>query len=162
MEVPFRDGSILVLPNRLLSKLRAALAMSGYDFESGGILLGSKEAQSPRFIVKELTLPSSLDTRKRFAFVRSKNSANRAIERAWRASGGTVNYLGEWHTHNEKSPCPSSADQNLIGDLVVDGSIPFGRIFMLIAGNSDEIFVGMTTAANPNGFVEERRAKWPV
>ena len=35
MEVPFGDGSILVLPDRLLSKLRAALAMSGYDFESG-------------------------------------------------------------------------------------------------------------------------------
>lgn len=65
MEVPFGDGSILVLPDRLLSKLRAALAMSGYDFESGGILLGSKEAQSPRFIVKELTSPSSLDTRKK-------------------------------------------------------------------------------------------------
>lgn len=162
MEVPFRDGSILVLPDRLLSKLRAALAMGGYYFESGGILLGSKEAQSPRFIVKELTLPSPLDTRKRFTFVRSKNRANRAIERAWKTSDGTVNYLGEWHTHNEKSPCPSPTDRNLISDLVVDGSIPFGRIFMLIVGNSNEIFVGMTTTANPNGFVEERRAKWPV
>lgn len=162
MDVPFRDGSVLVLPKQLLNKLRAVLAISGYDFESGGILLGSKEARSSRFVVKEITFPSSLDTRKRFAFIRSKNGANQAIERAWRASGGTVNYLGEWHTHNEKSPCPSSADQNLIGDLVIDGSTPFGRIFMLIAGNSDEIFVGMTTAANPNGFVEERRAKWPV
>lgn len=83
MDVPFRDGSVLVLPEQLLNKLCAALAMSGYDFESDGILLGSKEAQSSRFIVKEITFPSSLNTRKRFAFVRSKNGANRAIEHAW-------------------------------------------------------------------------------
>ena len=84
MDVPFRDGSVLVLPEQLLNKLRVVLAISGYDFESGGILLGSKEARSSRFVVKEITFPSSLDTRKRFAFIRSKNDANQAIERAWR------------------------------------------------------------------------------
>ena len=30
----------------------------------------------------------------------------------WRASHGTVRYLGEWHTHPEDQPTPSSLDRS--------------------------------------------------
>ncbi len=32
-------------------------------------------------------------------------------DRMWRDSGGTVRYLGEWHTHPEAHPAPSGTDR---------------------------------------------------
>lgn len=162
MDVSFKDGSNLIFPEQPLAKLRNVLATNGCDFESGGILLGSRESRTSRFIVKEMTFPSHLETRRRFLFVRSKHEANQAIKRAWTVSGGTVNYLGEWHTHNEKIPNPSCIDRSLINEVIADGVVPLGRIFMLIAGNSDELFVGMAALGDTKGFAEEKRAKWPA
>ncbi|WP_315974813.1 Mov34/MPN/PAD-1 family protein [Stenotrophomonas maltophilia] len=49
--------------------------------------------------------------RLRTFFLRSAiGHAKLALDR-WRASRGTVRYLGEWHTHPEDHPTPSGLDR---------------------------------------------------
>jgi integrative and conjugative element protein (TIGR02256 family) len=52
------------------------------------------------------------DARTRFGFVRRDPGHQRAAATAWRASGRTVNFVGEWHTHPEDRPRPSNIDRN--------------------------------------------------
>jgi integrative and conjugative element protein (TIGR02256 family) len=55
------------------------------------------------------------------------------IDRAWRQSGGTCTYLGEWHTHPEQHPTPSGIDwQNWQRKLLVDRFTE--PIFFVIVG----------------------------
>ena len=86
--------------------------------------------------------------------------ANKLINSAWRKSKGTVNYLGEWHTHNESKPVPSKTDKSLMLQVVEDSSCPFTRAFMLIIGNAGEVYVGVTNPQNREGIYNERLIKW--
>lgn len=80
------------------------------DPESGGILLGTVHGE--HLIVEQATAPTIWDIRLRTFFHRSvMGHAKFALER-WRASNGTVRYLGEWHTHPEDHPIPSGLDRS--------------------------------------------------
>lgn len=80
------------------------------DPESGGLLLGTVHGE--HLIVEQATAPTIWDTRLRTFFHRSViGHAKLALER-WRASKGTVRYLGEWHTHPEDHPIPSGLDRS--------------------------------------------------
>lgn len=78
--------------------------------ESGGVLIGRKLKDSPDWVIDKVSTPQDSDMRKRFWFFRSKNPHQKAIDTAWKESGGTLGYLGEWHTHPEPHPSPSHID----------------------------------------------------
>jgi integrative and conjugative element protein (TIGR02256 family) len=80
------------------------------SLEAGGILLGSY--RGPHIEVVQCTLPMRKDARTRFGFVRRDPGHQRAADSAWRASGRTINFVGEWHTHPEDHPRPSNVDRN--------------------------------------------------
>ena len=78
--------------------------------EAGGLLLGTVHGE--HLIVEQATPPTLWDTRLRTFFHRSAlGHAKVALER-WRATHGTVRYLGEWHTHPEDYPTPSGLDRS--------------------------------------------------
>jgi integrative and conjugative element protein (TIGR02256 family) len=52
------------------------------------------------------------DVRTRFGFVRQDPGHQRAATADWRQSAGTINFVGEWHTHPEAHPNPSLMDRN--------------------------------------------------
>ena len=63
-------------------------------------------------LINEATAPTKWDKRFRYLFERTPlGHASIALAR-WRASHGTVRYLGEWHTHPEDQPTPSSLDRS--------------------------------------------------
>lgn len=77
--------------------------------ESGGLLLGTVHGE--HLIIEQATAPTVWDLRLRTFFHRSAiGHAKVALDR-WRASRGTVRYLGEWHTHPEDYPTPSGLDR---------------------------------------------------
>ena len=76
-------------------------------------------------------------------FVRSSKHAQKTINKLWSESGGIVNYLGEWHTHNEKVPIPSLIDKALLKQIYIEQSNPFNYYFMFILGNDGKLFVGV-------------------
>lgn len=76
--------------------------------EAGGILLGTVHEHG--LLITHATAPSRFDKQFLTIFFRSAHGHRAVAQRLWRASGGTTRYLGDWHTHPEDSPSPSSID----------------------------------------------------
>ncbi len=81
-----------------------------FSVEAGGILLGTINLTTSEIEINDATEPTKADKRGRFFFWRKKNPAQKRINSAWKSSGGTSIYLGEWHTHPEADPLPSAVD----------------------------------------------------
>src|SRR3546814_20615834 len=60
--------------------------------------------------ITDLTYPSGWDKATPALFKRSALGHRITALRAWKSSGGTVDWVGEWHTHPFASSNPSSVD----------------------------------------------------
>lgn len=102
------------------------------NLEAGGILLGSY--RGPHIEIVQCTTPMRRDARTRFGFVRRDPGHQRAADSAWRASGRTINFVGEWHSHPEDHPRPSNVDETP-GCNKCEDAIPILYSFSLPAGS---------------------------
>lgn len=98
------------------------------------MLLGRLMMVGNRVLVDEVTIPGPNDRRSRFHFWRAERPAQEIIDAAWRRSNGELNYLGEWHTHPEDAPLPSSHDRMDWRRLVTIQSYEQPSLFFIIAG----------------------------
>lgn len=152
--ITFDDGSTLFLADEAIETVRQYKAEVGFWNESGGIILGSQSEDAPVFVARELTLPAKEDDCGPIHYMRDKDAANKLIKKAWKKSGGTVNYLGEWHTHNESKPHPSYVDENLMRQIAENESCLFDRAFMIILGNRGKAFVGVIDPKEREVFLD--------
>ncbi len=103
-------GSRLEISVGVLLIMRQFIQNTTYTTEAGGILLGRMLLNSLDVVVDEVTVPMPGDRRTRHSYLRAKERHQEVIDRRWHESGGTCGYLGEWHTHPEPVPTPSSKD----------------------------------------------------
>ena len=80
------------------------------DAEAGGMLLGRLISESSDLVIDEVTEPTKFDLKGSFYFIRRRRGAQQRVNKAWLESNGTLNYLGEWHSHPEDDPTPSQVD----------------------------------------------------
>lgn len=104
----FDRRTLVHLGGDVLAVFERHIQSIGRSRESGGILLGCVRGSNLEII--EATSPSRFDERFPFLFVRKAAWHRQVAEKRWHSSGGTVRYLGEWHTHPEELPCPSAVD----------------------------------------------------
>lgn len=104
--------------------------------EAGGVLVGRHILDSNDIVVDEVSIPSKEDIRFRNRFVRKKEFHQQFISDIWSASGGTCNYLGEWHTHPEEYPTPSSCDLYNWKRILRTFEFDYEYLYFLIAGTS--------------------------
>jgi integrative and conjugative element protein (TIGR02256 family) len=106
---------LLSLADPVLTVFQEHIQHMPTDKEAGGLLLGTVHGSN--LALTEATAPTSRDRRLRYLFERLP-FGHRAIAAArWRSSGGTVRYLGEWHTHPEDFPTPSGIDRTEWAEL---------------------------------------------
>jgi integrative and conjugative element protein (TIGR02256 family) len=110
--------------------------------EAGGIILG--RVFSNEVLIERATTPTRRDKAARYWFQRSVPAAQERVTAAWRESGGTLIYLGEWHTHPEAYPTPSSTDRGLIANMLRDSKMEIDFLFLVINGTKGR-WVGMQT-----------------
>lgn len=134
-----------VLNEMLLFKQDSAIKA-----ESGGILLGYFIDESI-FTITNITTPTAYDKSSRYNFIRNRKSAQKAINKLFKESGGKKIYLGEWHTHPENFPSPSFLDNNSIIEQVKYNRLNSNVIFMIIVGNSG-LFI---SSINAEGILSE-------
>ncbi len=160
MVFEFDSGVKVAVRDRLLSELLDDLCELGFESESGGILLGSYDSGRDEYRIVDFTRPGLQDERAQTYFIRDRVSANKAIRNAWERSNGTVNYLGEWHTHNEIDPIPSETDKKLMRQIAEDDDCVFDRFFMMIIGGGGGIFCGEVKRNSAGQFAGSRRSWW--
>lgn len=102
--------------------------------EAGGVLLGRFVQGTSDIIVDDATPPGDGDTASRFTFRRSRRRAQAIVAQVWRESGGTRNYLGEWHTHPEDAPSPSAVDLANWQRIVATARYEQNSLFFVIVG----------------------------
>ncbi|MGM0580548.1 MAG: Mov34/MPN/PAD-1 family protein [Bacteroidota bacterium] len=97
------------LTDQCLSLMNSYKQDDPSKYESGGVLIGRLIISSKDIVVDKVTTPLPEDVQSLNSFIRSTAHQN-IIEKEWSESNGTSLYLGEWHTHPESSPTPSSKD----------------------------------------------------
>lgn len=112
------------------------------DCEAGGMLIGSVIRNSNDIIVEDLTLPIKEDIRSRVKYVRSEKH-NELLEQKWIESQYTKMYFGEWHTHPQNDPFPSSQDIKNWINLMKKSKTEAEILVFLIAGNASfKVWIG--------------------
>lgn len=105
--------------------------------EQGGALIG--QFRGPHIEVSEYTMPGPMDQSRPTSFVKIDPYHQRAARQAWRLSGHTKTYVGEWHTHPEGHPDPSFTDRS--SWVRVSRLTKTSCVFVIVAPNQWSLYV---------------------
>src|SRR3546814_10364044 len=84
----------LLVPNSILRDMKERARNPHVRCESGGLLLGFRKPDAIQ--ITDLTYPSGWDKATPALFKRSALGHRITALRAWKSSGGTVDWVGEW------------------------------------------------------------------
>lgn len=121
---------IVTIADEVMQKIQSFAASYLLPKEAGGIFLGCY--RGPHVEIIDCTVPLPKDKRSMFGFLRRDPGHSAAAVAAWKNSGRTTAFVGEWHTHPEDNPTPSQIDRNTWLDLM--RSRESDPLIFLIAG----------------------------
>ena len=145
---PDDDGFVLIEERVLQVLVRHRQLHQGAP-EAGGILLGYRRGS--HLHVTEATAPLASDKASRTRFLRSAAPHQQAALARWRESGGLMDYLGEWHTHPEHSPSPSTIDTGGWQHICSKRKTP---MLFVILGTQDRLWIGLGTPTGLRSMAE--------
>lgn len=123
------------LSKEVIKKIEKYKQDSKEKNESGGVLLG--QILNQNIYILKYSDPCQYDKSTRYSFERDKRNAQKIIDFEFKDSNGKTIYLGEWHTHPEKSPTPSHQDIKMIKEQFKKNKLNEKFLFLLILGLKD-------------------------
>jgi integrative and conjugative element protein (TIGR02256 family) len=118
----------ILLSSTVVETIAADLKKHGHNKERGGILLGFR--RGPHLHIHEATFPMRWDVGTMSSFRRSSNGHAEIALRRWRQSNRTTDWVGEWHSHPEEYPSPSSIDLQSWQIITRDRDAPMAFVIM--------------------------------
>jgi len=115
-----------------------------YKVEHGGIMAGILKPDKKQIVITDITTPQEGDICRTFSFHRSEKKHQLIMDSLWRESQYTKTYLGEWHTHKEDTPNPSSVDKKNWNEIIKREKNS-DWIFFIIIGTKN---IGLWTIEN--------------
>ncbi|MCY1704278.1 Mov34/MPN/PAD-1 family protein [Deinococcus sp. SL84] len=125
------------------------------DKEAGGMLIGHHPLACNDIILDQLTTPQPADRRSRYRFERDQAAHQTLLNAEWEKSGQKRTYIGEWHTHPEDSPSPSSLDLRSWQKAV--SSTPYhgpGLLFIIVGRQKIRVWFGFNGRTDFNMILE--------
>ncbi|MCY1529268.1 hypothetical protein D9M68_644020 [compost metagenome] len=110
--------------------------------EAGGILLGHRAGDHIHVISATGPLPN--DRRARLSVDRLDAGHQQIARDAWASSGGTIDYVGDWHTHPQNMPTPSSKDYSEWKKLT--RILSRSHLFVIVGSSSNSLWLGCSAA----------------
>lgn len=123
-------AGLVLLERQVLDTARRYLMPPEVRTEAGGILLGTYRGE--HLDITAATTPMRQDRRTRLMFDRRDPGHARAAAAAWRTSGRTVTYIGEWHSHTTGDGEPSAIDLATWHDVLA-ANPSAAHLFMIVA-----------------------------
>jgi integrative and conjugative element protein (TIGR02256 family) len=127
-----RSGQVLVISEAVLRRFRRHRQRRWYQREAGGQLFA--RLSGLRIMVEEATGPRRTDRRTRTSYIPDRVAEQREID-SHHPSG--LHYIGDWHTHPEKSPSPSGLDIASISESVRKSTHGLNGFVLVIVGQAD-------------------------
>ncbi len=127
------EGSRLKITKEALDTFKAFIQDNPDKKEAGGVLLGRMIKDSEDIIIDLISQPQESDKQER-TFFRRNDEHQIIINEEWIKSGGTCNYLGEWHTHPEANPTPSGIDLKNWKQQLIKAKYEGYTLFFVIVG----------------------------
>ncbi len=128
------DGTKLKVGTTPMQTMLSFRQLKRGSHESGGILLGRYIKGSSDVVVDHVTTPMKNDSSSEVFFFKNKDEHQAVIDEKWEESKGTCNYLGEWHTHPQDHPTPSSTDIQTWLRLIKETQFELGELYFVIIG----------------------------
>jgi integrative and conjugative element protein (TIGR02256 family) len=127
------DNKKLCIRPEAIEKMNHYRQIRWSDTEAGGILIGRVLVEDGNYIVDDVSEPMPTDKRSRTRFSRKPEGHQEYFNDVWEREDGRCFYLGEWHTHPERVPVPSSIDKKDWNRLLNIG-YETGCLFFVILG----------------------------
>lgn len=102
------NGGYFYIEKRVLEAIFQFKQVAQNISESGGLLAGYYKGNDLHVV--NFTTPQVKDKKGRFHFHRRDLKHVNQVRQWYIQSGGSINCLGEWHTHPESYPSPSTID----------------------------------------------------
>ncbi|MDH5935626.1 Mov34/MPN/PAD-1 family protein [Vibrio splendidus] len=102
------DGTKVLVEAGALSPTLKYRQFETNSKEAGGIFIGEYRGDDLRIL--SVTEPGELDQRSRCRFGRRSPHHQEAANKAWLSSDSIQTHIGDWHTHPQDYPLPSSLD----------------------------------------------------
>jgi integrative and conjugative element protein (TIGR02256 family) len=101
----------VLIKSRVLLSLETHVQKEGFGVELGGLLLGLRKHNGLQ--IEFCTYPGPKDYSAYNRFARSDPKHRAVARELWKKSNKTVDWCGEWHSHPQNLPNPSSIDLSL-------------------------------------------------
>jgi integrative and conjugative element protein (TIGR02256 family) len=118
----------VLLSDAVLAKISRFVIEPETRLEAGGILIGNQ--RSPHVEIVDCTTPLPGDRRLPNLFDRCDPGHQNSALTAWQNSGQTESFVGEWHTHPQDFPTPSSIDHKTWEKLLARATDPL--VFLVL------------------------------
>jgi len=125
------NWDVLIEPN-VVQHLMAHRQLGNTSPEVGGQLFGTFEKDRVRVILA--TGPRDADRKSRFSFFPNRNKENAEIKKSFETG---LHYVGDWHTHPERKPSPSSTDLESMKDCFRKSKHQMSHFVMVIVGEDE-------------------------
>ena len=110
--------------------------------ESGGQLFASFGNEN--IVVTEATGPRKQDKRGRFSFWPHRPSEQKEINQRYKEAG--LHFVGDWHTHPERTPNPSGGDADSVAKMFGASKHDLFGVLLVVVGTDDPpggLYVGL-------------------
>lgn len=127
----FGDIEVEIMP-AAVSAMLAHRQKSLFSREAGGQMFATLSAN--RWRIEAATGPRNGDRRSRFHFWPDRKAEQEEINRFYERG---LEFVGDWHTHPEDVPRPSSSDLTSVGNVVRESRHALPGILMCIVGRRE-------------------------
>ena len=143
---------IIILHENVLSIVNDFIQVKNKQPESGGILLG--KIINGEINIMKVSTPTELDKSSRYNFERNRLSGQIVVDYEFNNSYGQTIYLGEWHTHPEDIPTPSTTDIKMMSNQFKKNILNTEYLLLIIRGRM-AIYVGVQDKDGLNHVIVE-------
>ena len=158
LPVVHADSSLprtILLATEMIATVATDVKRHGHGKERGGILLGFRRGE--HLHITEATVPTRRDVGSMFSFRRSAAIHREVALKRWRHSGKTMDWVGEWHSHPEENPSPSSIDLRSWSEMTERRDAPM--VFLIVGWRRGWLGLCIPRRESPIQYREVERSR---
>ena len=122
----------LVIDASVLNRFSEHQQHDGDSLEAGGQLFA--RFSDHEITITKVTGPRLADRRSRYLYLPNRREEQREIDEMHRKG---LHFVGDWHTHPEAVPTPSSSDIRTIKEAVAKSRHHLHGFLMIVVGSAD-------------------------